>query len=260
MKHRFPQLAASMLALALPLSWIVTPARATETDLHCVDYQFPISPIFLAELDAANHADSPVGQLEAMYQKAVSPAEKAEIELTIGRVCCQRTGLVNPAKAIEWYDKALVRDLPPTVLGQQFILRGNMHERLEHTDQALSDYCRGLLICLQFNLPDTWPESDGTGQLRPARIDNSADAKPAEEQLDKKQQTADWRRDYEATRREQDLLGLRYYYIDAITRVMKARPVSEPELQKIAEKLTNRKDRLTELLRRVREPNPRPWP
>jgi hypothetical protein len=256
MKHRGPLLVVCSLIGAIAF---VSLADAAETDLHCIDYESPISRNFLAELDAANHADGAVAQLEALYQKAASPAEKAEIELTIARIYCQRTGHVNPAKAIEWYDRALVRDLPPMVQAKQFILRGNMHERLEHTDKALSDYCRGLLVCLQFNLPKTWPAEDGTGQLHRAPIDNSADAKP-EEELDAKTQTADWRRDHEATRREQDLLGMRYYYIDAIARVMKDRKVKEPELQKITEKLTNRKDRIQELLVRVREPNPRPWP
>ncbi|HVW01994.1 MAG TPA: hypothetical protein VHB77_16695 [Planctomycetaceae bacterium] len=257
MKHQRPLLAVCSLIGALAL---VTLADAAETDLHCIDYESPISHNFLAELNAANHANAPEAQLEALYQKAVSPAEKAEVELTIARIYCQRTGHVNPAKAIEWYDKALVRDLPPIVLAKQFILRGNMHERLEHTDKALSDYCRGLLVCLQFNLPKTWPAEDGTGHLHPAPIDNSLDPKTAEEQLDAKTQTADWRRDHDATRREQDLLGMRYYYIDAIARVMKDRKLKEPELQKIAERLTNRKDRIQELLVRVREPNPRPWP
>ena len=256
MKHRRTLLAV----LALSLSLTGTLARATETDMSCIDYQSPISRNFLVELDAANHGEAPVAQLEALHRKAVSPAEQAEIELTLGRIYCQRTGMVNPAKAIEWYNKALVRDLPPTVLAQQFILRGNMHERLEHTDEALRDYCRGMLICLQFNLPSTWPDESGTGLLQPAPIDNSLDARAESDQLDEKTQTAEWRRDRDATRRDQDLMRMRYYYIDAIVRVMGARKVSEAGLQKIAEKLTNRKDRVTELLRRVREPNPRPWP
>jgi hypothetical protein len=256
MKRRSLLLAISVLTA----SFMGTLAGATETDMSCIDYQSPISPNFLAELDAANHGEAPVAQLETLHRISVSPAEQAEIELTIARIYCQRTGLVNPAKSIEWYNKALVRDLPPMVLAKQFILRGNMHERLEHTDQALSDYCRGLLICLQFNLPGTWPDESGTGLLQPAPIDNSLDAKSEADQLDDKSQSAEWRRDRDATRREQDLMRMRYYYVDAIVRVMGARKVSEAGLQKIAEKLTNRKDRVTELLRRVREPNPRPWP
>ena len=50
---------------------------------------------------------------------------------------------------------------------------------------------------------------------------------------------------------EQDLLRHRYYYVDAIKRVMKQKRLSEPDLRAIAERLTNRKDRVAELLRFV---------
>jgi hypothetical protein len=47
-----------------------------------------------------------------------------------------------------WYDKALMRELPATSLAKQLILRGNKHEQLDHHEQALADYVRGLLVCL----------------------------------------------------------------------------------------------------------------
>ena len=136
-------------------------ARANETDLQGIDDQSIFSPTFLAELGAADRAGPP--KLEAIYRKFVSPAEQAEIELTIAQIYSQRTGMVDPAKAVEWYNKALVRGLPLTALAKHLILRGNMHERLGHDEKALADYVRGLLICLQFNLPDSWPDQNGTG-------------------------------------------------------------------------------------------------
>jgi hypothetical protein len=237
-------------------------ALALETDFPEIDGQSLFSSTFLIELDAANQAHDPLPKLEAVYRKFSRPAEQAETELTIACVLCQRTGYVNPAEAIKWYDKALVRDLPATALAKQFILRGNMHERLDHHEKALADYVRGLLICLQFNLPDTWPSQDGTGKLQPPPINNAdfAGERPAAERLAERERAADYRRESEMIRREQDLLGHRYYYVDAIQRVMKQKRLSEPDLRAIAEKLTNRKDRVDALLRRVRGPNPRPWP
>lgn len=251
-----------MLAAAFWLGHVVS-TIAFETDLRGFESFSLVSPTFFRELDAANRASQPVAELEALYQKFNGPAEQAEIELTIARVLCQRTGLVDPAESIRWYDKALVRDLPPTALAKQFILRGNMHERLKHSEEALADYVRGLLICLQFNLPDTWPNRDGTGKLQPPPINSGLDfngERTEAQRLEQRQQAADYRRESEMIRREQDLLQQRYYYVDAIKRVQQHEQRSEATLRAIAEKLTNRKDRVDEVLRRVREPNPRPWP
>ena len=167
-----PSLAAALLAA---VAFSLLPAQraiALQTDLPGIDGQSLFSPTFLVELDAANRAGDPLPPLKAVYKKFGSPAERAETELTIACVLCQRTGFVDPAESIKWYDKALVRDLPATALAKQFILRGNMHERLGHDEKALADYIRGLLVCLQFNLPDAWPSQDGTGMLQPPPINN----------------------------------------------------------------------------------------
>jgi hypothetical protein len=52
----------------------------------------------------------------------------------------------------------------------------------------------------------------------------------------------------------------KYFYVEAIKRVLAQERFTEQNLSGIAEKLKNRKDRLDKLLRLVREPNPRPWP
>ncbi len=250
------------LAVALSMSYLEK-TGANETDLRGIDDQSPFSPTFMTELVAADRAGDPVPQLKAVYQKFKTPAEQAETELTIARIYCSRTGLVNPAESIKWYDKALVRDLPTTALAKQFILRGNMHERLDHHRKALDDYVRGLLACLQYNLPKSWPNQDGSGKLQPPPINDGvevSDERSAAGRFAERQQKADYQRETEMIRREQDLLRARYYYIEAINRVMKQKRLTEPDLRAIAEKLTNRKDRADEVVRRVREPNPRPWP
>jgi hypothetical protein len=256
----WPKLRSLTVALCLcPLASVI----GSETDLQGVNEPSLFSPTFFAELGAASRATNPLSQLEALYDKFKRPAEQAEIELTIASIFCQRTGFVDPAEAIKWYDKALVRDLAPTALAKQFILRGNMHERLKHNDDALSDYVRGLLVCLQFNLPEVWPKQDGTGKLQPPPVNggmDGSDGGTAARRLADRQRSADCRRESEMNRREQDLLQRRFFYVDAIKRVLEHERLPEASLGAICENLTNRKDRIDEVLRRVRQPNPRPWP
>jgi tetratricopeptide (TPR) repeat protein len=254
---------AAIMAVAISILSAVT-SPAIETDLLGLQAGGALfSTNFFVELRAADQSADPAADLKALHHKFTKPAEQAEIELTLARFFSQRTGHVDPAEAVKWYDQALVRDLPATALAKQFIFRGNMHERLGDHEKALSDYARGLLACLQFNLPDSWPKPESSGKLQPPpnrSWDEFDNGQTETRLLARRQQGADYRRDAEMTRREQDLLQARYYYIDAIKRVLKQDGFSEARLQAIAEKLTNRKDRIDELLRRVHEPNPRPWP
>jgi hypothetical protein len=232
----------------------------TETDVRGIDDQSPFSPNFLSELAAAGGTDKPVPQLESLYQKFKQPAEQAEIELTIARILCQRAGFVDWPESLKWYDKALVRDLPSTTLAKQFILRGNVHEVLKHKAEALADYVRGLVICLEFNLPDVWPQEDGDGKLKPPPINSGFDDQDEAHRLADRQRAADYRRERALVKQEQDLLMQRYYYVEAIQRVLKDNKLEEAALRAICENLTNRKDCISEVLRRAKESNPRPWP
>ena len=249
--------------IILAACWLlpVVGAMGLESELEGFEDQPLLSIAFRQELVAADQA-SDVHQLEALYQKYKLPAEQAEIELTLARIYCQRTGRVDPAESIKWYDKALVRDLPLTALAKLFILRGNMHERLKHTDDALADYIRGLLVCLHFNIPEQRPDADAPGKLQPPPLNNSVGRNAEEDanaRADYQRQYAEYRREHDMIRREQDLVAFRYYYVDAITRVLEQGKLKESDLRAIAEKLTNRKDRLEEILRRVRAPNPNPF-
>jgi hypothetical protein len=239
-------------------------AIALETDYLETERLSLFSPTFINELDLANRSTDPVGQLEAVYRRFTRPAEQLETELTIARLLSQQKRFVNRAESLTWYDKALMRELPAITLARHLILRGNTHEQLDHHELALADYVRGLLVCLQFNLPDVWPQrDDGTGTLRLPPIDSRMDSdgdKTEIQHLAERQRKLDYDRDFEMTRREQFLLQQRYYYIDAIKRVLKSRELSEAALRDLAAGLTNRKDRVEEVLRRVRAQNPRPWP
>jgi hypothetical protein len=247
--------------------WIALTVSAigSETDLPIIQEQNLLPYSFLSKLAAAaDQSTNPIPQLEALYKTLTAPAEQAETELIIARISTDRTGFVDFARALEWYDKALVRPgLPPTALAKQFILRGNCHEVLKQPEDALADYVRGLLVCLQFNLPKQWPVLDGKGKLPLPSLNYqnefNGQLSPAKVQANR-QIYSDYMREDRMNRQEQDLLMQKYYYVDAIKRVLEQEKWTEQNLCGIAEKLTNRKDRLDELLRLAREPNPRPWP
>jgi hypothetical protein len=247
--------------------WLVLTASAigSETDLPIIQEQNLLPYSFLSKLEAArDQSTNPIIKLEALYKTLTAPAEQAETELTIARISTDRTGFVDFARALEWYDKALVRPgLPSTALVKQFSLRGNCHEVLKQPEDALADYVRGLLVCLQFNLPKQWPSLDGKGKLPAPSLNylNEFNGQPSPAELQTNRQIySDYMREDGMNRQEQNLLMDKYAYVENIKRLLGQEKWTEQNLREIAEKLTNRKDRLEELLRLAREPNPRPWP
>lgn len=252
------------VAIAFSIALTVS-AIGSETDLPIIQEQNLLPYSFLSKLEAArDQSTNPIPQLEALYKTLTAPEEQAETELTIAHISSDRTGFVDFARALEWYDKALVRPgLPPTALVKQFILRGNCHEVLKQPQDALSDYVRGLLVCLQFNLPKQWPPLDGKGKLPLPSLNDgfglNGQPSPAELQTNR-QIYSDFMREDRMNRQERDLLMQKYFYVEAIKRLLGQEKWTEQNLRDIAEKLTNRPDRLDELLWLAREPNPRPWP
>jgi hypothetical protein len=82
----------------------------------------------------------------------------------------------------------------PATLAKHFILRGNVHEVLKQIDEALANYVGGLVICLEFNLPDEWPTDDGDGKLKPPPINSGFDDRDVAECLADRQRMVDQRR------------------------------------------------------------------
>jgi hypothetical protein len=236
---------------------------ALETSMMGVDREPLFSKEFLQELTTCRKDSNPIERLTELHSKSTKPEEQAEIELSIARIYNQITGYVDYGKAVEWYNKALVRDLLPIALTEQLILRGNSHESLGHDGDALKDYIRGLLACLRFRIPAKWPQRTSEGRLQPPPRNSRLEfgSKPNPEQIqNEKEQYADYWRENRSVDVEQQVMRSRYYYVDAIKRIMARSGMTEKKLRDAAEKLTNQQDRVEEILRRVREPNPRPWP
>jgi hypothetical protein len=239
-------------------------ALAIESGLPEFENQSLFSPKFLERAFEAEKGGHPAKGLEAFYKTLTNPAEQAEIELRIARVYNQRTGFVDHAQAVAWYDKALVRELPLPALAGQLILRGNSNELLGNRDLALRDYIRGLLICLHFNLPERWPNEQG-GKLPVPALNNGldlgeGDVEAAARRQGERQAWADYRRETEVTRREQTLLMHRFHYVEAIKRVVGKDKLDDAALREAVARLSHRDDRIELALKLIRGANPWPVP
>jgi hypothetical protein len=255
-------LSATGLTLGLLLVFGASPAWADEAGFPEFEDQSLFRPKFLEQAFNAEKDGNPAAGLEAFYKTLTNPAEQAEVELRIARVYNQRTGFVDYAKSITWYDKALVRPLPLKTQAMLLILRGNSHELVKHPEPALADYVRGLLICLHYRLPEKWPVEE-EGKFAPPALndgigEDDADPATAARRQEERQHRADYRRESEINRTEQGLVTQKYYYVDAIKRVVEKEKMKEQALRDIVEHLTNRKDRIEEVLRLAKAPNP--WP
>ncbi len=237
---------------------------ALELDLRGVGENGLFAEKFVKELNEANAGPDRIAKLEAIYANSTNDEERAEIELEIALIYNQQSGFVDHAKAIEWYDKALVRRLPDTTQAREFILRGNSHEALQHYPEALNDYIRGLLICLRYNLPAKLRGSaEGQKTLGPRPpfgndVLPPPKPSPAEEAAER-QTWADYDRDRRAINEDEQFLRFRYNYVRAIKQMVATGKFSEPDLRKAAERLSSQEEKIEDVLRRVREPNPRPW-
>lgn len=255
-------LAATGLVLGLLPLLAVNAASADEAGFPEFEDQSLFRPKFLEQAFDAEKDGNPATGLEAFYKTLTNPAEQAEVELRIARVYNQRTGFVDYAKSITWYDKALVRPLPLKTQAMLLILRGNSHELVKQPELALKDYVRGLLICLHYRLPEKWPVEEG-GRLPPPVLndgvgEDDSDPTVAARNQENRQHAADYRRESEINRTEQGLVTQKHYYVEALKRVTEKGKINDKALRDIVEQLTNRKDRIEEVLRLAKAPNP--WP
>ncbi len=121
----------------------------------------PFSEEFTTNYEAAlkiSQASGSLATFSNMLTKFNKPQEQAELEVTMGIGYNQWSGCNDDRKAIEYFGKALLHDLPPTVLLQVYLLRGDSKERVDGKQAALEDYLRGLAECLRYQLPAKPPE------------------------------------------------------------------------------------------------------
>ncbi|WP_269527159.1 hypothetical protein [Coraliomargarita parva] len=189
----------------------------------------------------------PLIKLTEKYQQE---QEQAELELSIGLAYNQRTGVVDPAKAVVHLSNALKFQLPERTQIKIFMWRGNSLEGLKKHEEALQDYLRGLLACSYHDLSGEWPE------IKPSDVPiymNSDD--PKNEQRV---------RDYQRYRRSIDfqrfLFMQRHYLIEAVKRVQVDAAIDEAQIRRILKGLTPDESRYDVVLGSIKSKNERPWP
>src|SRR5579863_9055944 len=84
----------------------------------------------------ATHEPKSVEPLLAMLTKYNRPEEQTELNLTLGLLYNQQTGLVDGAKAVIYFNKALQYDLPERQYLEILMWRGNSLEGTKKYDDA----------------------------------------------------------------------------------------------------------------------------
>lgn len=201
-----------------------------------------------------------IGKLNAMREEFVKPEEVAEIELTLGVIYGQRTGLRDPVKAVPHFTKALNHDLPPTTRTRVLLWRGNALEQQERRRAALPDYIRGLMMCTQFDLSHGWPKQAPRLEDDPRR-ETAVDPKaldgprsgPGRAGPDAMMQT-------HLLRIEREMLQFRYYLVEAVKRVAENAKLDAVDLEKEIAYIVSDSRRATQILLWCQDKNERPWP
>lgn len=232
-----------LCAVALPLS----SALAAHSGLS------GFSSGFLRDYESAQKAVDQTKSAEpllALLAKATNTTEKAELEVSIGLVYGQRTGVLDPAKAAVHFTAALEYELPEKTQIEILMWRGNALEQLKKGTEALKDYLRGLLACSYHDLSGGWPEIQSP---KVPIFTHSTDPENAERI-----------RDYNAYRKaidfQQFLLMQRYYLIEAVKRVTKD-PLREPAvIMETLSTLSPDSSRLEIIRQWLKSENKRLWP
>jgi hypothetical protein len=213
-----------------------------------------LSPAFLRDYDVAQKMVDEMKSAEpllGLVQRYTNVAEKAELEVSIGLVYGQRTGVVDPAKAVAHFTAALKYELPEKTCLQILLWRGNSHEQLKQTRDALHDYLRGLLACSYHDLSGGWPTI--LDPKIPIYVGGPPDPENAE-------RARDYNRYRKAIDFQQFLLQQRYFLIDAVKRLTKKQSDSDAQMVEILEKLSPDSSRHGIILDWLKSENKRPWP
>jgi hypothetical protein len=184
--------------------------------------------------------------LIALQRRFTNEIEQAELEVLIGLTYNQRTGVVDPAKAVVHFTAALGHDLPEGTYIAILQWRGGSQEQLKKPNDALTDYLRGLLACSYYDLAGGFPEIQNP---KIPFITNSGD--PENDQRI---------RDYNLYRKRIDfqrfLLQQRSGFIGGISRVRKQVPKTDAEIVQILETLSPDSTRFGKITDWLKSPPP----
>jgi hypothetical protein len=238
---------------ALLYGTLSLPAFAFTSGLTDAKGGLPFSKDFIRDYEAALKLLDKLPSAEPfleMAKKYTKPEEQAELELSIGLVYSQRTGVVDPAKAIIHLSNALQFSLPEETQISIFSWRGGSQEQLQRYELALRDYLRGLLACSYYDLSGEWPE------IKPSNLPIGISSDDPE--------NGQRRRDYQmyrtATNLKRFLFMQRYSFIEAVRRVQKNGAIAEVQVRSILKELTPDESRYDIMVGLIKAENKRPWP
>jgi hypothetical protein len=194
--------------------------------------------------------------LLALLAKYTNATETAELQLSIGLVYGQRTGLVDPAKAVAHFTAALRYELPERAYIEVLMWRGNSQEQLKQTREALNDYLRGLLACSYHDLSGGWPELQRSKV--PIYLGRSLNGIKPDPENDER--LRDYNRYRQSIDFQQFLLMQRYYLVEAVKRVTNERSGDRAEIMEILGTLTPDSSRFGVIRDWLNSENKRPWP
>jgi len=206
-------------------------ASALHSGLADASGKTVFSKEFLHDYKAANAVASTgesVKPLLALLTRYSKPEEQAELELMIGIVYSQRTGLVDPAKAVTHLTNALKYRLPEQKRLQVLVWRGNSLEQLKRHEAALRDYLRTLLGCSYHDLSGGWPEIRSSNVTIYTRSDDPENAERAR----------DYREYRKRIRLQRDLLWMKYSMVEAVRRVQARSAVAEERVMEMLRELS----------------------
>jgi hypothetical protein len=156
--------------------------------------------------------------------------EVAELEVLLGFLYNQRTGLLDPAQSVIHLSKALDHDLPERTRLQALMWRSGSLEQLKRYDAALKDLLRYLLICSYHDLSGGYPSIKAPNVLI---YSGSNSNNP--ENLERLQ---DYHRYREEIAFQSDMLWGRYSAIEGIRRLEKYTATTNEQTGKVLEQLS----------------------
>jgi hypothetical protein len=211
----------------------------------------PFSEAFTTNYESALKASNSLVLFSDMLTKFKEPKEQAELEVTMGIGYNQWGGEEDDRKAIEHFGKALLHDLPPTVLLQVYSLRGDSKTRVDGKRAALEDYLRGLAECLRYQLPPK-PSEDLYPHVAYSIVFIEGDNSPLTQHY--RQLIEDQERGIRQSRFEEVMIRYRDILIE------EAKQISGGDAEQIrlaAEAAVNDKSKIPALIALLETPNPK---
>lgn len=241
-----------LFILLIASVWSI-PVFALHSGLLDVEGESIFSKDFIRDYESAQTMVDELKSAEPLLKllkKCQKPEEQEELKLSIGLVYNQRTGVVDPTKAVLHLSSALKYNLPEKTYLQILLWRGNSLEALKKYDKALKDYLRGLLACSYHDLSGGWSEIKSSNVPILLHSDDPENAQQV--------------RDYQRYRKRIDfqsfLLMQRYYLIDATKRIQSDASIDIDRVLKILKELSPDSSRYDLIIQLLKSENKQPWP